>query len=106
MMRANFDPDSAYITHPRSGALAYEPLPTETLRSLHIVRSLMTYATDPVELEWLTEREAFLTAHCADCPPRPVRNVEPARRDRPPRREHKYWNWKQGPHNTSGKARS
>lgn len=106
MMRASFDPDDPYIVHNRSAAVYYAPLPSETLHSLHIIRSLMTYTTDPIELEWLTQREAFLIAHCADCPPRPVRNIEAQRRDRPPRREHKYWVNASGPTNASGKAKS
>jgi hypothetical protein len=106
MAARQFDTDAPYIVHPHSAALAYEPLPNEVLRSLHIVRDLMTYTVDPVELAWLEAREAFLTAHCADCPPARVRNVEPARRDRPPRRESKYAMFNRGPANKSGKARS
>jgi hypothetical protein len=73
---------------------------------LHIIRSLMVHATDPVELDWLIQREAMLTAGCIDCPPVAVRHIEPARRDRPPRRESKYAMFNRGPRNASGKARS
>ena len=91
-MRANFDPDAPYLAHAHSAAIHYQPFPAETLRSLHIIRSLMVYTTDPAELDWLEARESFLIATCADCPPARVRNIEAPRRDRPPRRE-KWFNW-------------
>jgi hypothetical protein len=105
--RPQFDPDSAYITHPHSGALAYEPLPIATLRSLHIIRTLQTHTTDADELAWLEAREAMLTGECVDCPPVTVRNVEPRRWTRPfPKHETKYALRSQGPTNKSGRARS
>lgn len=105
-MRTRLDMDAPYLTHPRAAALHYAPLPSDTLRALHIIRDLMTYATDAAELAWLEARETMLIASCADCPPARVRNVEAARRDRPPRHETRYGRRGYGPTNASGKARS
>lgn len=105
-MTARFDPDSPYLVHSHAAALHFTPLPVDTLRALHIIRSLQVHTTDPAELDWLEAREAMLIASCADCPPVPVRHTADARRDRPPHGEHKYWNRQQGPQNASGKARS
>ena len=102
--RPQFDPDAAYITHPRSSALHYAPLPSDTLHALADIRTLQRHTQDPALLDWLIEREAMLIANCADCPPLPVRNVEERKRDRPPRKEPKYVLY--GIRSRSGKARS
>jgi hypothetical protein len=105
-MTARFDPDSPYLVHSHAAALHFTPLPVDTLRALHIIRSLMVHTTDPAEVDWLEAREAFLIATCADCPPVPVRHTTAARRDRPPRHEAKYALFNRGPRNASGRARS
>jgi hypothetical protein len=106
--RPQFDPDSAYITHPRSGALNYEPLPADTLHALADIRQLQRHTQDAALLAWLDDRAAFLTADCADCPPLPVRHTEPPRQERSfPRHELRYGRRGFGPrHNASGKAKS
>lgn len=79
MMRASrYTDDAAYLTHPRSAALTYEPLPAETLHALADIRTLQRHTQDPALLTWLEDRAVFLTAACADCPPVVVRNVKPA----------------------------
>jgi hypothetical protein len=103
--RPTFDPDSAYITHPRSGALNYEPLPADTLHALADIRQLQRHTQDAALLAWLDDRAAFLTADCADCPPVIIRHTEPRKRDRQ-RHETKYAMRGQGPTNKSGRAKS
>jgi hypothetical protein len=98
-----FDTDAPYITHPRSGAVFYEPIPADTLHALADIRTLQRHTQDAALLNWLIEREAMLVAHCADCPPVVVRNVEERKRDRPPRKEPKYVMY--GVRGRSGKAR-
>jgi hypothetical protein len=106
-MTARFDPDSPYLVHSHAAALHFTPLPVDTLRALHIIRSLMVHTTDPAEVAWLEAREAFLTANCADCPPVVIRNTEPRKVERSfPRHEAKYALRGHGPRNASGRARS
>jgi hypothetical protein len=105
--RPTFTSDDPYITHPRSGALAFEPLPADTLHALADIRQLQRHTQDAVLLAWLDDRAAFLTADCADCPPVVIRNTEPPRRERSfPRHEERYGRRGFGPRNASGKAKS
>jgi hypothetical protein len=106
--RPTFTSDDPYITHPRSGALAFEPLPADTLHALADIRTLQRHTQDGALLAWLDDRAAFLTADCADCPPVAVRHTEPPRRERSfPRHELRYGRRGFGPrHNASGKAKS
>jgi hypothetical protein len=102
--RPQFDPDSAYVTHPRSGALHYEPLPDETLRQLARLDRLAKTAPDATELEWLQEQAALVMAERADC--QRVRHTGQAKRDRNPRHELRYGRRGAGPRNKSGRAKS
>ena len=102
-MRARFDSDQPYLTHPRAAVIAYEPLAAAPLKALALIHRLMRRANAD-ELQWLIGRETLiLRGDCADCPP--VRNVGQSHRNTH-RSEMKYRNAKRGPRNVSGKARS
>jgi hypothetical protein len=106
-MTANpFDSDAPYLTHPRSSALHYEPLPAEALAQLARLERLMRHAPNAEELDWLIEQAAAeVTAECETCPPLPVRGQRQPT-PRPRRHEPKYWRRKAGPRNKSGRAKS
>jgi len=103
--RPQFDPDAAYLVHPHTAEIHYQPFPADTLHALADIRTLQRHTQDPDLMAWLDDRAAFLTAHCADCPPLPVRHTEPQKRDRQ-RHETKYAMRGAGPTNKSGKAKS
>ena len=103
--RPQFDPDSAYVTHPRSGALHFEPLPAATMAQLANLERLMRCPPNLQELEWLEQQRALVLAECPACPP--VRHTNAPRRDRNPKHEVRYGRRGYGPRNNkSGKAKS
>lgn len=80
-----FDSDAAYEYHPRAAVIHYEPLPADAMRQLQRLARLIRTAPNEDELEWLQEQQALVLAECDDCPPVPVRNVNPP----PPRKPRK-----------------
>jgi hypothetical protein len=107
--RPQFDPDSAYVTHPRSGALNYEPLPVPLACQLANIRNLLRHAPNDEEFAWLVGQEHALQAEMDARAELPVviRHTEPARRERSfPRHELRYGRRGFGPRNASGKAKS
>lgn len=90
--RPDFDPDSAYIVHPRAAVVHYAPLPEDTLRQLARLERLMHAAPCAEELDWLEAQAALVLNECADCPPVTVRNTEPP----PPRKPRKAVWFKRG----------
>ena len=102
--RPRFDSDAPYVTHPRSGALHFEPLPDDTLRQLANLERLAKTAPDILELLWIEQQASLVLAECPACPP--VRHTGQAKRDRNPRHELRYGRRGAGPRNKSGKAKS